>query len=1015
MTRSAILFIVVVCLVISSAGVEEKYQPASKPSAIPRLNIIDDSTATALKISALDIKTVVAGNIATTCFDIRFYNPNDKILEGEFEFPLADGQDITRYALDMNGSLREAVVVEKAKARVAFENTVRRKIDPGLVEKTKGNNFRTRVYPIPAKGYRRILIEAEQTLEQKSNKDLLYQLPLYEDEPIDTFAIKITVIKSSAEPEVAENGTILNFKKQKDNYVAEHHQTHFKADQTIEFLLQGFGEDNDVVLTENHNAQTYFYVNSRIAPQYKEKKKPATIGVFWDVSSSGERRDRQKEMELLKKYLSGLNNVSVSLIPFNIYTQTKEDFTISGGNTDKLFNRLESLGYDGGTQFGAIDLTKYNFEEVLLFSDGLSTFGKQEMIFSKSPVITITTSPSANYSYLKYIAQQTHGKFIDLGRLELDESIKELNGQSLQILNIIYDHAAIEDVFTQTTPILNTGLSFAGKLKNGPSDIKVELGFGNEVVVTKQFTISKKEESDYDQVKRIWATMKISRLDMEYEKNKEDITKLGKEFSVVTQNTSLLVLDRVEDYVQYEIVPPAELQNEYYSLLKEKQATEKDQKENTLSEAIAAMDELKEWWNKKYSVVKRTAKNLPQPVEIMADGLTLGSGRTDSLTFNVSAGVGAYSYSPGSADSTGRVRGLVGNRSFFTAPKDDDKAQLFEVIALNGYVGSNLTFKANPLQTGESLQEGKAIIEEESVIELNEWKSDAVYLKTLEQTPAKERKGKYLSLKNQYGNQPSFFVDVARFFFEKNEKQLALVVLSNVAEMKLEDAELMRIIAHQLMDMEESGFSVMAFGEILKMREEDPQSYRDLALAYNETGEYNKAIELLYKLVTGEWDERFGDVKAIALNEMNAIISSHPAKANTQGIDKRLIYAMPVDVRIVISWNTDNSDIDLWVTDPRNEKCSYENTETGIGGKISQDVTQGYGPEEFCLKKAWKGNYKVDVNLFGDQRQTLGGPIAIKADLFTDFGKPTQKRKTINLRVTTSKEIVNLGSLKFGS
>ncbi len=140
-----------------------------------------------MKISVLDINAVVAGNIATTTFDIRFYNPNNKILEGEFEFPLADGQHITRYALDMNGTLREAVVVEKAKARVAFEATVRKGIDPGLVEKTKGNNFRTRIYPLPANGYRRIVIEAEQTLEQNTNRDLVYQLPLYEKERLTAF------------------------------------------------------------------------------------------------------------------------------------------------------------------------------------------------------------------------------------------------------------------------------------------------------------------------------------------------------------------------------------------------------------------------------------------------------------------------------------------------------------------------------------------------------------------------------------------------------------------------------------------------------------------------------------------------------------------------------------------------------------------------------------------------------------------------------------------------------------
>jgi hypothetical protein len=198
------------------------------------------------------------------------------------------------------------------------------------------------------------------------------------------------------------------------------------------------------------------------------------------------------------------------------------------------------------------------------------------------------------------------------------------------------------------------------------------------------------------------------------------------------------------------------------------------------------------------------------------------------------------------------------------------------------------------------------------------------------------------------------------------------------------------------------------------MREEEPQSYRDLALACNENGLYAEAVQLFYQLILGYWDNRFHDIQAVALNEMNAVISAHPREVSTAGIDQRLIYAMPVDVRIVISWNTDNSDMDLWVTDPGKEKCSYENTRTAIGGRITQDVTQGYGPEEFMLKKAMNGDYTVEVNLFGDSRQTLGGPTAIKADLYTDFGKPTQKKQTINFRVSEAKEVVEIGKLKFG-
>ena len=48
--------------------------------------------------------------------------------------------------------IAEGVIVEKVKARQAFEAVVRQNIDPGLVNITKGNEFKTRIYPIPAKG-----------------------------------------------------------------------------------------------------------------------------------------------------------------------------------------------------------------------------------------------------------------------------------------------------------------------------------------------------------------------------------------------------------------------------------------------------------------------------------------------------------------------------------------------------------------------------------------------------------------------------------------------------------------------------------------------------------------------------------------------------------------------------------------------------------------------------------------------------------------------------------------------
>jgi tetratricopeptide (TPR) repeat protein len=231
--------------------------------------------------------------------------------------------------------------------------------------------------------------------------------------------------------------------------------------------------------------------------------------------------------------------------------------------------------------------------------------------------------------------------------------------------------------------------------------------------------------------------------------------------------------------------------------------------------------------------------------------------------------------------------------------------------------------------------------------------------------------------------------------------------------MKLEDPELLRVVANQLIEFGETSLAVEVFKEVLEMREEEPQSYRDLALAYNETGNYQQAVNLLHKIALGNWDTRFNGIKSIALNEMNAIICAQRKQLDLSGIDKKLIHSTPLDVRIVIGWSSNDCDIDLWVTDPAKEKCFYSNQNTSAGGKISNDNTQGYGPEEFILRKAAKGNYVIEINRYGDSRQTLGGPITIKAELFTNFGRPTQKRSVINCRLTSDKEVVRVGSLKF--
>jgi uncharacterized protein YfaP (DUF2135 family) len=67
------------------------------------------------------------------------------------------------------------------------------------------------------------------------------------------------------------------------------------------------------------------------------------------------------------------------------------------------------------------------------------------------------------------------------------------------------------------------------------------------------------------------------------------------------------------------------------------------------------------------------------------------------------------------------------------------------------------------------------------------------------------------------------------------------------------------------------------------------------------------------------------------------------------------------DIKIILTWDTDGTDVDLHVTNPSKEACDYTNRETKEGGKLDVDITDGYGPEVFTQADAFPGEYIVEV------------------------------------------------------
>lgn len=1052
---------------------------ASKPArrVYPKISVQGNGNQYPLKLRDLNIRVEITGNIALTTYEMVFLNNENRVLEGELEFPLGEGQTISRFAMDMGGKLREGVVVEKAKGRETFEKIVRRGVDPGLLEQTQGNVFRSRVYPIPAKGTKTIVVAYEQELTWVNNKPV-YLLPLQFESRIENFNLSVEVPRQPFKLFDLENKFKgLVFAEWNEIYKAKAEYKDYCPDQQLALIIPQ-QKNTPNVYTEPFNdnsGNSYFYLILNPEKRQPEKQLPSKVCIVWDASSSSAKKDIDLELELLQGYFGKIGTLTAELVVFRNVCEQPVSFNIKNGNCSELLTYLKNIKYDGGTQIGSLNLRDYSCDEFLLFSDGMSNFGESELKTTQTPVNVITSNIVADFSFLKHIAASSGGKFINLNKISLKDALIEVTTQEFRFISAVPLKSFIAEMYPSIPTAFGTSFGLSGKMIGQKGRLIVNFGTGNKIMHSDTVEIQASNSQGNGILKRLWAEKAIAELDMRYEKNKEQITRLGKQYGIVTRNTSLIVLDRLEDYVDNQIEPPADMLDSYRSRIDNMSRIKRQEDEGHLENIIQQFLKRQEWWDQKPLVYLNqdlpvsTAntpninnRNIPQNINPNGGNVNVSrdnrrSGRisgtiTDAATGEPVPGVNIV--------IEGTTQGVVSDfegKYFIDAPPNktlvfsfigyitekvsvgnnnrvnvvmvQDVVSLDEVVVvgygtiqksdLTGSVSSVSPSSARKQKAAKKEEAGdmnsETIAEEEqpkASIILNAWDPNALYLSVLKQVDKTEIYNTYLELKKEYEKSPSFFLDVADLLYKNQQPELALRVLSNIAELQTENHQLLRVLAHRLQQLGQYNLAVKTFRDVLKIREEEPQSYRDLALALADNKQPQEAIDVLYRMILKKWDGRFPGIELIAAGELNNMVANNSG-LDISKIDKRLIRNLPVDVRVVLNWDADNCDMDLWVTTPEGEKCYYGNKATQKGGRISNDFTGGYGPEEFMIKKATTGAYKIEVNYFGSHEQKITGPTTIQVELYTGYGTPSQKKQELTLRLDEAKQVVKVGELKY--
>ncbi|CAA7620700.1 Protein conserved in bacteria [Candidatus Terasakiella magnetica] len=905
-----------------------------------------------IEICGINIKTQIYARVMVSTTEICLGNPNAKILEGSLSFPLRAGQTVTRFTLgttEAGRGVMEAVPVPKAKATQVFEAIERTLADPALLERAEGNVYSLRVYPLLPNKERVVFIETVEPLipDAKGRNH------------VDPGAIFAGVRGGKNASLVVEGETFgipsgaLRFKGFK-TYPGSGGGTHFVG--VVPFGPAGGGlhidwtaPGGDAVMVGTFEGESYFYADIPVSGAVAPRPKPSHVALIWDASSSGGARDHASELALLDGYFRMLGQVEVTLAVTRDQPEPPRQFAIVNGDWSELRKVLDTVVYDGATSqaawiippgFGGKDAL------ALLVSDGLANWGAAALPSSSVPLFTVNAALAADANRLRHLAEDAKGQYLDLTRLSTQQALAELTSIRPRLTTLTAEGA---DQLVSGSVYSESGrMVLAGRL-TGAAAATVTLDLADGVGKLSQKRIAIRPSDDGPFAAKRWAELRIAALEGEGAQHRAEILSLGERFSVLSGETSLLALERIEDFLRYDVMPPpGGMRAEFLSRrVRPAEAGSDSAQINSLVQRFGA---LAEWWGRDFP---KDEKPKPKPAP----------------------------------ESTGSS---TGSRSAMSAP-----------VAMAAPAKSSAA-SASPSSSAST---------RDVQIHLRKWEADAPYVRQLKEASPEQRYSVYLEQRRAYTSSTAFFIDAADIFFEAGQADLAVRIASNVAELGWHNRSLLRILAYRL---QQAGRVDLALPLLLRIRDlapEEPQSWRDLGLANAAAGNVQQAIDFLWYTASRRWDSRFADIDLISLEELNALAARNKA-VDLSRIDPRLTRNLPVELRAVLTWDADNSDMDLWVIDPNGEKAFYGNRLTYQGGHMSRDFIAGLGPEEFLLKQAKPGSYTVLANFYGHRQQILSPYTTLMLKLSTGFGTENQKDQDIVLRLSGRGETVTVGTFE---
>ncbi len=249
----------------------------------------------------------------------------------------------------------------------------------------------------------------------------------------------------------------------------------------------------------------------------------------------------------------------------------------------------------------------------------------------------------------------------------------------------------------------------------------------------------------------------------------------------------------------------------------------------------------------------------------------------------------------------------------------------------------------------------------------------------------------------------------------------ALKALSSLIERNPGDTVLARDVAFSAIEWGLGGQAYPLLRRVALARPYQPQVHLATAECLADLGHADLAVIYYEVALNGKWNARYQDFNRIAgveylhlLQRISAgeLTTSAPeyAKARLESLSQT-VDVDNADLIVTMMWNTDRTDVDLHVLEPSGEECFYKNRNTRAGGKITRDVTEGFGPEMYTLDKAQDGKYKIMANYFGTDTNRTQVRAKVYVTVYEMFGTDQERVNRHTVTLSRSKEKRDIASV----